>query len=98
VAIPRPLQKLDRNIVFACIQQGAFLVVGLLVHDGGMTVRSVLCSMLAYWMGVTFILSRHRHRPMASAADNFFIRWGFLMLWVILVLIAVVLMVIVPEK
>lgn len=93
-----PLQQLDRNIVFACIQQGAFLVLGTLVYDGGMTAKSVLCSMLAYWMGVAFILSRHRRRQTESASDRFFIRWGFLMLWLLLAILVGAMMLLAPVR
>jgi hypothetical protein len=98
VPIPEPLKKLDRNIVFACIQQGLFLAAGLLVHDGGMTGRLVLGSMLAYWMGIAYILSRHRGRAAAAASDQFFIRWGFLLLWPILLLFVGLVIFVLPAK
>jgi hypothetical protein len=91
-----PILKLDRSIVFACIQQGAFLILGGLMLDFGTVLRSVFCSMLAYWMGVAFIFARRRDR--ITPSDMLFVRWGFLMLWTVLILIAGIIAVLMPAK
>ncbi len=69
----------------ALLFQGIFLILAALVLDMGETWNATLVAMLAYWMPAGLIMARRLDRP--TRIDLFFVRWGFLVIWLVTMVI-----------
>jgi hypothetical protein len=72
--------SIDGSIIFSLVQQAILLILGGLTLDDGTTLRTVLCAVFVYWIAL-FIVVALRHSRFTSG-DRIFIRWGFLILWI----------------
>jgi hypothetical protein len=86
------LQKLDstqsrRAFRFALIQQVSCALISALMLDGGVIAKICAATIVGYWIAVAWLLSR---RPLLdSKTDLLFVRWGFLLLFVVSVALTV---------
>jgi hypothetical protein len=58
----------------------------VLLLDGGYTARIGACAMGGFWIGVTAVMFRRPRNP--SRLDLLYVRWGYLVLLVLSVIIA----------
>jgi hypothetical protein len=79
------LAAYGRPIKTALLQQGIFLILAALALDMGETWHTTLVAVLAYWMSAGVIVARRPDSP--TRTDLFFIRWGFLVIWLIVVIV-----------
>ena len=73
-------------IRFALIQQSVVAVLCLLLLDGGAMAKHCAIVMLAFWSAVAIVMIRHPQSP--TDADKLLIRFAFIPLFVVSVVIA----------
>lgn len=73
--MPKELQSALRD---SLIMQGVLGMIMLPMLDGGMCAQTWIFSMIAFWGGCGLVLLRRRKAP--TRLDLVLIRWGFLML------------------
>lgn len=69
----------------ALLQQGIIVVLTALTMDGGLIFHVTVIAVLAYWLAFGVILARRPSAP--TQGDLFLIRYGFLLLFVIVFIV-----------
>lgn len=82
-----PVSPAYRDAIKAAILlQFLVMLLLLLLLDGGYTARIGGCAMIGFWGGVAAIMFRRPRNP--SRIDLLYVRWGYLALLVLSVIVA----------
>ncbi len=71
---------------FAVILDGFLLLLTSLILDGGRSFAFYSIAFVAHWMGITVVMWRRPSAP--TLLDRVFIRWGVVLLWILMAAIA----------
>jgi hypothetical protein len=71
----------------AIVLQLVLMFMLMLILDGGKIASAGGCAIIGFWVGATWVIMRRRMNP--GRADLLYVRWGYLPLLAISVLIAV---------
>jgi hypothetical protein len=76
----------SRPVKAALVQQGIVLILGLLMLDGGLTLHMAMLAVIAFWLAFGIVIAR---RPLApTRSDLFLVRYGFLLAFVTILIVA----------
>lgn len=84
---PPPISSAyGRPMITALIQQGVVLILGALMLDMGLTFHIAILAVIAFWLAVGIVVARRPAAP--TCRDLFVVRYGFLLVFVAILVVA----------